>query len=506
MVGVGHEFFYSAQVMNIEADRRVKSAAWIVILAALVLIPLRIIGLGFLPDDDALRHVAKAVSGREWQGILVTENNPVVDHNAGWHAVLRGFHWLTGATPDTLIALSVAGLFLLVVLAPVYWLRRPEAWAGALLVTVFASPALIMRLTLGRPLLVTMAVLLALLFYWNREGEKPSRAKLIFTTLLFALSVWVHGAWYLWGLLILAYLILRRWQDAAWLAGCWAGGTLLGALFTGHPVDYLINALGILGGNYTSAGLQRVLPKELMALDGDFRLVIVICFVLFARWISGRWTFRCAANPAFVLMAISWVLSFQAARFWLDWGTPAALVWISRELTGYFETGVKPEVPSRMAWCAGLAMALFLVVTSDHVGRWTNNLTTEYLSPETPGIGGWLPEEGGVVYNADMAIFYNTFFKNPQGKWRYMLGYEPTLMPREDLQIYRRIQFNGAVDAYRLWVRKMKPADRLMLHGDFPSKPPLLELEWRQLAGIWIGKLPIEKRGVGVSSDGVKGK
>ena len=144
MVGVGYDFFYSDQVMNIEADRRVKSAAWIVILAALVLIPLRIIGLGFLPDDDALRHVAKAVSGREWQEILVTENNPVVDHNAGWHTVLRGFHLLTGATPDTLVALSVAGLFLLVVLAPVYWLRRPEAWVGALLVTVFASPALIM--------------------------------------------------------------------------------------------------------------------------------------------------------------------------------------------------------------------------------------------------------------------------------------------------------------------------------------------------------------------------
>jgi hypothetical protein len=45
--------------------------ARIVLLVSIVLIPLRILGRGFLPPDDALRHAAKAVSGREWSEILV---------------------------------------------------------------------------------------------------------------------------------------------------------------------------------------------------------------------------------------------------------------------------------------------------------------------------------------------------------------------------------------------------------------------------------------------------
>ena len=34
--------------------------------AAIVFIPLRILAYGYLPPDDVLRHVAKAVSGKPW--------------------------------------------------------------------------------------------------------------------------------------------------------------------------------------------------------------------------------------------------------------------------------------------------------------------------------------------------------------------------------------------------------------------------------------------------------
>ena len=47
--------------------RYVPLAAWAIILLLLLVIPLKIIGYGYLPSDDALRHAAKAVSGKTWQ-------------------------------------------------------------------------------------------------------------------------------------------------------------------------------------------------------------------------------------------------------------------------------------------------------------------------------------------------------------------------------------------------------------------------------------------------------
>ena len=40
-------------------------------LAVFLVIPFRVLGTGFLPPDDALRHAAKAVSGRSWSEVLV---------------------------------------------------------------------------------------------------------------------------------------------------------------------------------------------------------------------------------------------------------------------------------------------------------------------------------------------------------------------------------------------------------------------------------------------------
>jgi len=46
--------------------RHVPLAVWVLVALVIVVIPLKIIGLGYLPADDALRHAAKAVSGKPW--------------------------------------------------------------------------------------------------------------------------------------------------------------------------------------------------------------------------------------------------------------------------------------------------------------------------------------------------------------------------------------------------------------------------------------------------------
>jgi len=133
-----------------------------------------------------------------------------------------------------------------------------------------------------------------------------------------------------------------------------------------------------------------------------------------------------------------------------------------------------------------------LAVTADVGSRWSINLTKGYLAVEDPEHADWLPDDGGIVYSNDMSIFYDTFFKNPKANWRYMLGFEPTMMPPEDLAIYRKIQWNlGAYKSFQPWINKMRPQDRVIVRQGAAGKPNIPELEWKQLVRwIWVGRLP----------------
>src|ERR1039457_6620285 len=69
--------------------RYVPLAAWAIVILLLLFIPLKVISYGYLPGDDALRHAAKAVSGKSWQEILVL--GPAFHFAPIW-----GWHWLLG--------------------------------------------------------------------------------------------------------------------------------------------------------------------------------------------------------------------------------------------------------------------------------------------------------------------------------------------------------------------------------------------------------------------------
>ncbi len=144
------------------------------------------------------------------------------------------------------------------------------------------------------------------------------------------------------------------------------------------------------------------------------------------------------------------------------------------------------------------ALALYFGSTSDLSGRYTWNLTNEYLTREDQALAGWLPDSGGIFYCADMSVFYQTFFKNPTAPWRYILGFEPALMKPEDMEVYRKIQWNyGDVRAYEPWVQKMTPQDRLVMRASWlhsGGQPNIPQLEWRYaVSDLWIGRLPQAK-------------
>jgi len=135
--------------MNLDFFKRyIPLAVWVVSVLTIVLVPLKIIGLGFLPMDDALRHAAKAVSGKAWQDILVMRPDFAIDPSPGWQKILE---WVCPATwvqqwangpAEALVVFSVISLMLLVTLCALPWLRRPEAWLGALFLPPPAPRAL----------------------------------------------------------------------------------------------------------------------------------------------------------------------------------------------------------------------------------------------------------------------------------------------------------------------------------------------------------------------------
>ncbi|HZL12934.1 MAG TPA: hypothetical protein VFC85_02210 [Verrucomicrobiae bacterium] len=472
--------------------RYVPLAVWAIVLLVILAIPLKIISYGYLPGDDALRHAAKAVSGKSWSQILVL--NPVykIDHEFGWNLFLEKIHRGTNWNAEALVIFSVVTLFVLVGWSVLPWLKWPEAWLITLLAASLTSD-LCGRFTLGRPYLVTLAGLLTILFLWQRHGSSaPKWWMLWLTTVIFALCTFVHGAWYLWILLLGALLFAGEFRWAISLGFSWVIGVIIGSALTGHPFEYPVQALKLA---LLAVGMHdtiRTMASELQPSNGDIFALGILGGLIILRQLAKLDVRPLSKNPAFWLAFFGWVLGFKVGRFWADWGWPALMVLITCDLQFFLQTRFAVDSFKRLGLVFGVAIATFLAVTNDSGSRWTYNLTEQYLTENNPDLKGWMPDKGGIFYSADMTLFYQTFFKNPQGDWRYMLGFEPTWMPQEDFEVYHKVLWNfGDSKAYAGWVKKMRPQDRLVIRDGRGSPPSIPQLEWNYgVSGIWIGRLP----------------
>jgi hypothetical protein len=482
-----------------ELKRYVPLAAWVIVCLTLLAVAGRIIGFGYLPQDDALRHAAKAVSGKPWSEILVMRPDFALDPHPGWHAILGWIHRLAHCDVETLVVLPVAGLMLLFSVAGLAWLRWPEAWLGALLATAVFCPDFIGRLSFGRPYLVTIAAYMVLLLVWSRvEQRSPILWEMVATILLIAAAAWVHGSFYQLLLPAAGLFLAGRWRQAFWFGALWAVGSFLGASWTGHPWLFLDQCVRHLLGVFGGPTLTRQLVPELQPSKGDAAFVLAVMAMLFWRARSPDWKARNLLEPVFVMGVLGWVLGLKVGRFWWDWGMPALVIWLARELEKQLQNLAPFDSWNRLGVTAALALGAFLGMSSDRDGRWTANLTKQYLAQDDPALAGWLPESGGIIYSVDMTVFNDLFFKNPTASWRYVMGFESALMQPEDLAVARKVAWNyGDLRGYDPWVKKMRPQDRLIITESWLPTTGLTrggniaELEWHRAAnGWWIGRLP----------------
>jgi hypothetical protein len=479
-----------------QIERYVSLGVWLLIILVLLCIPGKIVSYGYIPHDDALRHAAKAVSGKPWSEILVMRSEFAIDPHPGWHAILGALHRVQNSSAETLVLISVAGLMLLVNAAVLPWLKRPESWLAALLAVTICVPRFSTRLTLGRPYLFTIAVCITLLLIWSRLGDKrPRLFEAVTSVVLIALAAWIHGGWYQLGLPIAALLLAGWWRAAVWYGICWLGGSVLGCAFTGHPWQFMYQSVRHLAGVFGDFHVDRELSTELLPSGGEPLIVLALAGMVLWRSRSAGWSARELLNPIFMMAVIGWLLGLRMYRFWDDWGLPAAALWLALELQKQLELSVRFESVKRLLLTGGLGLGVYFGMTSDINARYTWNLTNEYLIREDQNMAEWLPDKGGILYCADMSVFFQTFYKNPTAEWRYVLGFEPALMKQDDLEIYRKIQWNyGDVRAYEPWVQKMKPEDRLIMRASWlrsGGQPNIPQLEWKYaVADLWIGRLP----------------
>jgi len=473
--------------------RYVPLAIWAIVFLVILAIPLKIISYGYLPSSDALRYAARAVNGKEWSEIVIL--NPAyknIGDEFGWHLFLRQIFLWSHCSTTALVLLSVALLFVLVGWSALPWLKRPEAWLIALLVVGLTSD-LTIRFSLGRPLLLTMTGLLTILFAWRAHGSGQAGWRVaLWMAAVIAFCVFMHGVWYLWLLPVAAFLLAGQFRWGLVLAAGCGVGSLFGASFTGHPFAANYQAGETAWRTLAVQTTDNTLVTELQPSSGEVFGLIVLGGLLVLRHLAKLNVQRLGADPVFWLAGISWVLSFKVARFAEDWGWPALMVLLTCDLQQFLQSRVSSNSFKRLGLACGLAVTTFLALTNDIGGRWTQNLNQAHLESGNPALRGWLPESGGVFYTTDMKLFFQTLFKNPNADWRYLLGFEPTLLPGEDFKIYHRILLNPAdPEAYQPWIQKMKPADRLVIRVTGGPAPPIPQLEWGYgVGGIWIGRLP----------------
>ncbi len=349
------------------------------------------------------------------------------------------------------------------------------------------------RFIIGRPFEISAAALMTILWLWQtHRGAPPSRRDTIIMTAAIAVAVLLHGSWYLWVLPIVAFVIARELIWARQLTIAWLVGTVIGAVLTDHPLDYVVESVRMGLDAFSSPHYVTTLVREFQPLPANVPGLLVLAALAWyhdlakdAHGMVSESTIRArlhglraglhrhaASGATGACRPCSWPWWWKSRRSWrCASGQHRSSDWLFSRC---------PEPP------------VFLIATSDAEGRWsTPRLQTFYLKSSDPALAGWAASiTAAFSIPPRWECFYETFYANPEADWRYQVGFEPAMMPRQDFATYERILVNhGNPLAYLPWIEKMRPEDRVVFH--WPSQPQLAQLKWHSVGNLvdWVGCL-----------------
>ncbi len=140
-------------------------------------------------------------------------------------------------------------------------------------------------------------------------------------------------------------------------------GTIIGAVMTGHPADFIFQQFKWMQDSFGHYELQRQLVSEFSPSNGAHTVVITIVAVLLWKAIRGTSGVRTFSSPIFMLALLGWILGFAVIRFWIDWGMPAAMVWLALEFRDALELNHDRRSLKRVA----IAFSVFCYSKTENV-------------------------------------------------------------------------------------------------------------------------------------------
>lgn len=478
------------------SDEQLRKISIVFAAVTLLAIPLKVAAFGYLPPDDALRHSAFAMVHRNWDEILVLapESLGNIDSHPGWHQFLRFVRYITGAGTEGLVIFSYCFSFCIFCLGGLIKSGKPLPWMLALGITFIIAPAFQFRAIDGRPFIVSATVLAVLLLHWSRVDEPPSFKEAGLTLLMLVAAIWVHPTvWYIWIGAAVCLVLCGQYKRAAFFVGSLLGALLVAAMLAPNWRNILIYPFDILVSAFGNAPLTRSQLVEEFQPSGAPVLPLVVAAILLIMRGEIRGVIASEFRKVdFVLFVGSWVLGLAIGRFFFDWSLPAFAVWCYRQLDIIITTRGRKELAAVVA----VSAVVFLVMTGDVSDRYSSSLHDPLLHKPRAEIATMLPERGGVLYSTRMDVFYELFYRFPEGPFRYVVGYEPGLMPPADLETMRSIQFNnGLLAAYKPWFEKMTEKDRIFI--SVPTKPEWPGFRFDSFYTFWVGRRTSSTSGAG---------
>lgn len=463
--------------------------ALLIIGLALIYIPFKIASYGWTPADDATRHSAFATVNKEWSDIVVIKPEYSADHNPGWHSVLRFIHKI-GANKTNLLRFSFIGLFLFVNFAGIIVSPKPIAWFASLFLLLITEPGILGRLLLGRPYLFSFAITLLLFKLWSDQKLSiKSQIKLPISVILITLSVWIHGSWYLFLLIPFSFFLAGKNKAALQLFACIIAGTLLGALLSGDFAGFLRFHTFATINIFSEKTFNWLLVTEFRA--GNIPIIwllVAVPIIFYLSNINKLNPRELLSDPVFMMVLLNWMLGIMTIRFWIDWGLPALMYWLSFRISDVLNSSdIFKEPRIKYGLTLFMIVSTVFVATNDGGGRFSKAVFDQPIDFSEERLKGWAPEPGAIIYSNNMGVFYKHFHAYPEMPWKYILGFESALMPDEDRKILRNIGYNfGRTEEFLPWINKMRPGDRMILYGNLKDVP---NTEWIQGSRFcWIGR------------------
>jgi hypothetical protein len=466
--------------------------AIIILFAAFFFVPYRIISLGFLAPDDANRHIAFSVTDKNWTDVLVIEPSLSADHNAGWHNVLKKVHKYLGLDKEALLITVMISLFLIFNITGSLLSPNIASWIIVMLLIFVFNRVSFVRLFIGRPFIISSIVTLILFKLWFIESEKPidSVFKYLVSILCITLAVWLHGTWYTFLLLPVALLLSGKLIKSLELSLIILLSTAIGAYLTGEFEQFLYFHYAATLNIFTEKIYNWQLVTEFS--EGDiytswvFPTSIIIILLIYSKKLKLN---ELSRDSLFIMILLCWMLSIKVVRFWVDWGAIALMFWLSHKISYLIEDMQSIKKPFlRWVLFVFTVLSFVLIIPST---AWNNQKERKSYSVDfsKPQLAEYKPLDGGIIYNDSMNHFYYQYFADPEGKYKYILGFEPAIMLKEDRNTYREIIYSlYHYSSYKPWINKLTEKDRLFVTYDISTFYP--QLDWIKAGKhLWIGKL-----------------